>query len=85
MPVTDPEPVLRGERLAVTRALTQIENSTPEGFQLLEALFPHTGNSHLIGVTGAPGTGKSTLVNQLAYHFRHPGNGNEGPRVAVIA
>ena len=85
MPVTDPEAVLRGERLAVTRSLTQIENSTREGFQLLEALFPHTGNSHLIGVTGAPGTGKSTLVNQLAYHYRHPGDGSEGPRVAVIA
>jgi len=85
MPVIDPEAVLRGERLAVTRALTQIENSTQDGFQLLETLFPHTGNSHLIGVTGAPGTGKSTLVNQLAYHYRHPTDGAEAPRVAVIA
>lgn len=85
MPVTDPEAVLQGERLAVSRALTQIENSTQEGFQLLEALFPHTGNSHLIGVTGAPGTGKSTLVNQLVYHYRHPAQGAEGPRIAVIA
>jgi LAO/AO transport system kinase len=85
MQVTDPEAVLRGERLAVTRALTQIENTTQEGFQLLEALFPHTGRSHLIGVTGAPGTGKSTLVNQLAYHYRHPEDGKEAPRIAVIA
>ena len=85
MPVTDPEAVLRGERLAVTRALTQIENSTQDGIQLLEALFPHTGNSHLIGVTGAPGTGKSTLVNQLAYHYRHPNDGTEAPKIAVIA
>lgn len=85
MPVTDPEAVLRGERLAVTRALTQIENNTPEGFQLLEALFPHTGKSHLIGVTGAPGTGKSTLVNQLAYHYRHPKDGVKAPSIAVIA
>jgi LAO/AO transport system kinase len=85
MPVTDPEPVLRGERLAVTRALTLIENSTQEGYQLLEALFPHTGKAHLIGVTGAPGTGKSTLVNQLAYHYRHPQNGAKTPRIAVIA
>lgn len=85
MPVTDPEPVLRGERLAVTRALTQIENSTQEGYQLLEALFPHTGKAHLIGVTGAPGTGKSTLVNQLAYHYRHPQDGSKAPRIAVIA
>lgn len=85
MSVIAPEPVLRGERLAVTRALTQIENSTQEGYQLLEALFPHTGKAHLIGVTGAPGTGKSTLVNQLAYHYRHPQDGAKAPRIAVIA
>ena len=65
--------------------MTQIENNSPEGFQLLEALFPHTGNAHLIGVTGAPGTGKSTLVNQLAFHYRHPKTGEEVPRIAVIA
>lgn len=81
----EPEAVLRGERLAVSRALTQIENSTQESFQMLEAIFPHTGNSHLIGVTGAPGTGKSTLVNQLAYHYRHPEDGSDPPRIAVIA
>ena len=85
MPVTNPEAVLGGERLAVTRALTQIENNTPEGFQLLEALFPYTGTAHLIGVTGAPGTGKSTLVNQLAYHYRHPPAEAKKPKIAVIA
>lgn len=85
MPVTDPTDILKGERLAVSRALTQIENSTQEGYQLLEALFPHTGKAHLIGVTGAPGTGKSTLVNQLAYHYRHPEDGRKAPRIAIIA
>ena len=85
MPVIDPEAVLRGERLAVTRALTQIENNTKEGYQLLEALFPHTGKAHLIGVTGAPGTGKSTLVNQLVHHFRHPQGEKNPPKIAVIA
>jgi LAO/AO transport system kinase len=85
MPVIDPDAVLGGERLAVTRALTQIENMTPEGFHLLEALFPHTGKAHLIGVTGAPGTGKSTLVNQLVYHYRHPQGDKKPPRIAVIA
>lgn len=85
MPVTDPEAILRGERLAVSRSLTQIENSTQEGFQLLEALFPSTGKAHLIGVTGAPGTGKSTLVNQLAYHYRHPKDDSLPPKIAIIA
>ncbi len=82
MPVTQPEAVLNGERLAISRALTQIENNTAEGLQLLEALYPHTGKAHLIGVTGAPGTGKSTLVNQLALHYRKQ---KEPPRVAIIA
>lgn len=85
MPVTDPRSVVQGERLAVTRALTQVENNSAEGFELLEALFPHTGKAYLIGVTGAPGTGKSTLVNQLVFGYRHPGPGVSPPRVAVVA
>ncbi|NQS91789.1 MAG: methylmalonyl Co-A mutase-associated GTPase MeaB [Chloroflexi bacterium] len=82
MPVTQTQAVLNGEQLAITRVLTQIENNTPEGLQLLEALFPHTGKAHLIGVTGAPGTGKSTLVNQLALAYRQL---PEPPSVAIIA
>ncbi len=85
MPVTNPQAVIRGERLAVTRALTQVENNSREGYKLLEELFPHTGRAHLIGVTGAPGTGKSTLVNQLAYAYRHSVEGNSPPRIAVVA
>jgi len=74
------ETVLRGDRLALARLLTQVENDTAEGRAALDALFPHTGKAHLIGVTGAPGTGKSSLVNQLALHFR-----KEGKRVAIAA
>jgi LAO/AO transport system kinase len=85
MSVTDPSRVIQGERLAITRALTQIENNSPDGFELLEALYPHTGQAHLIGVTGAPGTGKSTLVNQLAFAYRHPKGGITPPRIAVLA
>ncbi|MFN2281171.1 MAG: methylmalonyl Co-A mutase-associated GTPase MeaB [Anaerolineales bacterium] len=85
MPVTDPSSVVKGERLAVTRALTQVENNSAEGYKLLEALFPHTGKAHLIGVTGAPGTGKSTLVNQLVFSYRHPAPGSTPPRIAVVA
>lgn len=64
----------------MTRLLTQVENDTPEGRQALAALFPRTGQAHLIGVTGAPGTGKSSLVNRLALHYR-----TQGKRVAVVA
>jgi LAO/AO transport system kinase len=64
--------ILDGNRLALARLLTQIENNKKEGWDALDELFSHTGNAYVIGVTGAPGTGKSTLVNQLTYYYRHP-------------
>jgi len=85
MPITRAQDVLNGERLALTRALTQIENNTSEGKQILEEIFSHTGKAHLIGVTGAPGTGKSTLVNQLVLKLRNPDQGQDPPSVAIIA
>jgi LAO/AO transport system kinase len=77
--------VLEGDRLALARLLTQIENETPEGLRDLSALYPHTGKAQLIGITGAPGTGKSTLVNRLALHLRHGTAESEPQRVAIIA
>ncbi|HSJ87396.1 MAG TPA: methylmalonyl Co-A mutase-associated GTPase MeaB [Anaerolineales bacterium] len=75
------ESILEGNRLALARLLTQVENDSPEGRTAIAELFPHTGRAHLIGVTGAPGTGKSSLVNQLALHYRR----NENKKVAIIA
>ena len=72
---------LAGDRLALSRLLTQVENDTAEGRAALNSLFPHTGRAHLIGVTGAPGTGKSSLVNQLALHYRRQTTN----RVAILA
>jgi LAO/AO transport system kinase len=72
--------VLKGDRLALARLLTQVENNTADGRAALAGLFPRTGNAHLIGVTGAPGTGKSSLVNRLALHFR-----GQNKRVAIAA
>jgi LAO/AO transport system kinase len=77
--------VLAGERLALARLLSQIENDLPAGRAALNELFAHTGNAHLIGVTGAPGTGKSSLVNQLARWYRHPPEGQPAITVAIVA
>lgn len=74
------EPLLAGNRRALARAISQVEDEAQDSHALLAALYPHTGRSHIVGITGAPGTGKSTLVNALARAFRA-----EGKTVGVIA
>jgi len=69
-----------GEVRAVSRAITAIENHAPDSEALLTILFPHTGAAYLSGITGAPGTGKSTLVDRLAAHYR-----KAAQKVGVIA
>jgi len=59
-----------GNPRALARAITAIENRAPHSAELLKALFPHTGHARVIGLTGAPGAGKSTLVDQLAREYR---------------
>lgn len=81
----DFEGVLNGNRLSLSRLLTQIENQTSESEEALSKLFPKTGNAHLIGVTGAPGTGKSSLVNQLALKYRSENSDGSEIKVAIIA
>jgi LAO/AO transport system kinase len=72
--------VRAGEVRAISRAITAIENHTPEAEKLLQMVFPQTGAAYLTGITGAPGTGKSTLVDRLAAHYR-----GQGEEVGVIA
>jgi LAO/AO transport system kinase len=77
-----------GDRLALARLLTLIENQTVEGLDGLAALYPRTGNAHIVGLTGAPGTGKSTLVNELARALRRGpavGQTTEAPTIAIVA
>ncbi len=62
-----------GDVRALSRAISAVEDDAPEAEPLLRALFPHSGAAHLVGVTGAPGTGKSTLVDRIAAHFRRAG------------
>lgn len=57
--------VLQGDPTAAARTITQLENNTPAGRAALEALYPAGGHAHVVGITGAPGSGKSTLVASL--------------------
>ena len=72
--------ILAGKPRAVARAITAAENASAKASDLLAGLYPHTGKALVVGITGAPGAGKSTLVDRLAVHFR-----SEGHRVGIIA
>ncbi|HEY5907544.1 MAG TPA: methylmalonyl Co-A mutase-associated GTPase MeaB [Vicinamibacteria bacterium] len=72
--------VRRGDVRAMARAITLVEDGGPEARPLLAALFPHAGDAFVVGVTGPPGAGKSTLVDRLTAHYRR-----DGKTVGVIA
>jgi LAO/AO transport system kinase len=73
--------VLRsGDPRSLARAISIVENRRAESSDLLKALFPHTGHARILGLTGPPGAGKSTLVDQLAKHYR-----KENQTVGIIA
>jgi LAO/AO transport system kinase len=74
------ERALEGDRRALARLLTEVEDRTSAGEAGLRVLYPHAGRAHLVGVTGAPGSGKSTLVAALVADVRRGGR-----PVAVIA
>ncbi len=69
-----------GDTRALARAISVVENRSSGWSELLKSLFPHTGKARVIGLTGAPGAGKSTLVDQLAKHYR-----KENQTVGIIA
>ena len=69
-----------GDPRALARAISAVENHAPEWIELLKELFPHTGHALTIGLTGSPGAGKSTLVDQLAKLYR-----KEDKRIGIIA
>lgn len=74
------ENVLAGDFRAIARLITLVENGAPEAVPYLRELFPYTGRCLSIGITGAPGAGKSTLVDRLASHYR-----NLEKKVGIIA
>jgi LAO/AO transport system kinase len=81
------ERVLSGDQRAIARAISLIEDERPASADLVRDIFSHTGRAYLVGVTGPPGAGKSTLVDRLTAELRKaPSDGTAGaPTVGVIA
>ena len=84
------EQLRSGDIRALARAISTVENHAPGWSDLLKALFPHSGHARIIGLTGSPGAGKSTLVDQLARLYRagsnDKGKNNEARRtIGIIA
>lgn len=80
----DIQALIDGDRRVLGQAITEVENDSPAGREALDALFVYSGRSHLVGVTGSPGAGKSSLVNQLALRFRSLPS-EERVKVAIVA
>ncbi len=64
------EEALKGNQLAGARLIRMLEEGDPEGVEALKALYPHTGRAFILGLTGPPGAGKSTLVDRIIGEFR---------------
>ncbi|MBN6187107.1 methylmalonyl Co-A mutase-associated GTPase MeaB [Aneurinibacillus sp. BA2021] len=74
------ERILAGDRRAVARAISYIEDNHPEKTEVLQDLFPHTGKAFLVGITGSPGAGKSSFVDKLIGYLR-----KQGLTVGIVA
>jgi LAO/AO transport system kinase len=76
----DIEKLFNGEPRAIARAITKIENGADDAAAIMKAVFPRTGNALIIGITGSPGAGKSSLVDKLALYYK-----NKGEKIGIIA
>jgi LAO/AO transport system kinase len=74
------ERLLAGDKRALARAISLVEDDDPEGWELVREVYPHTGRAAVVGFTGAPGAGKSTLIGALVAHRRR-----EGREVGVLS
>jgi len=72
--------VLNGDQRSIARLITLAENNDPSATDAMKKIHPHTGNAHVIGITGVMGSGKSTLISELTRHYR-----KKGKSVGIIA
>ena len=73
------EKLFAGEPRAVARAITKVENGANSAAEIMKAVFPKTGNAIIIGITGSPGAGKSSLVDKLAMFYR-----GQGEKIGIV-
>lgn len=73
------EKLFSGDPRTIARAITRVENYSPDAAELMKAIFPRTGKALIIGITGAPGAGKSSLVDKLALYYK-----DSGKRVGIV-
>src|SRR5438309_602832 len=72
--------IIKGDTSAVARAISKVEDNAPEASELMKQIFSRTGRALIVGITGSPGAGKSSLVDKLAGFYRQ-----RGERVGIIA
>jgi LAO/AO transport system kinase len=72
--------ILKGDELAGAKLIRMLEEGHTAGIEELKALYPHTGNAFILGITGVPGCGKSTLIAHIITEFR-----NRNMKVGVVA
>ncbi|MGQ0541988.1 MAG: methylmalonyl Co-A mutase-associated GTPase MeaB [Blastocatellia bacterium] len=75
----DTEKLFAGDPRSIARAITSIENGSADAAELMKAVFPKTGKALIIGITGAPGAGKSSLVDKLAFHYK-----DNGEKIGIV-
>ena len=74
------EKLLSGDTRSIARAISRVENASAEAGEIMKAVFPRTGKATVIGITGSPGAGKSSLVDKLALYYK-----DQGERIGIIA
>jgi LAO/AO transport system kinase len=73
------EKLFSGDPRSIARSITAVESSSGDAAELMKAVFPKTGNALVIGITGSPGAGKSSLVDKLAFHYK-----NQGEKIGIV-